>query len=76
MGQRDFSVDERVYYIKNTYSLNSLNCTIFHHLLHFDFFFIKAKIITALAGFKLMAYTSKTDKFAKCATHLESKIEE
>lgn len=63
MGQRDFNVDERVHYIKNICCLNSLNWTIFHNLLHFDlFFFTKVKIITALEGFKLMAWKQDVGK--------------
>lgn len=63
MGQRDFNVDERVHYIKNICCLNSLNWTIFHNLLHFDFFFFtKVKIITALEGFKLMAWKQDVGK--------------
>lgn len=63
MGQRDFNVDERVHYIKNICCLNSLNWTIFHNLLHFDLiFFTKVKIITALEGFKLMAWKQDVGK--------------
>lgn len=78
MGQWDIIVDERVHYIQANYlhlkQFELYNLSPFIALWYF--IFINVKIITALAGFKFMAYASKTDKFAKCATHLENEIEE